>query len=509
MADERSGSVGSKVAIGAGWMILWRLVSRVLGTLSTLVLARLLVPADFGLVAIATTLVVAIDSLSLLGLHDAIIRSPKADRSLFDTAFTLTAMRAAITGGLLALSAGWVAVYFSEPRLEAVIYCLALLALLEGFENIAVVEFRRDLNFRNEFLLFLAPRLTGVVFGIIFAFALRNYWALVGSIALQRIVRLAMSYRIHSYRPGFSFSAWRELLGFSLWAWASSVVQFTKDRFATLILGRNLDSAAVGTFLLGSEIALSPASEIAHPISRVLLSGFAYASRTGGDVVAGFRRAVGIVATMMLPAGIGISAVAGLVVSVALGSAWLSAIPVLQILGFAAPLISLAPIGAMMLIARGHLSLNFGVSLVAAIIVVVGSIVMIQFGDLRGIAWTMTAAGAFEAVGLLSIAMHRLGASPWRLAGDLWRPLLATAAMAAVLLVTGFGWDNEIRQIGPAIAAALGAVILGAATYVAALAVLWWMAGRPDGAESYIVRLALQYLGGLPGIRRGQGSART
>ena len=79
--------------VGAGWMILWRVATRLLGFVSTLILARVLVPADFGLVAIAMTYLSAFDALSIFGLQDAIIRAPDHDRTMLDTAFTLSVLR--------------------------------------------------------------------------------------------------------------------------------------------------------------------------------------------------------------------------------------------------------------------------------------------------------------------------------------------------------------------------------------------------------------------------------
>ena len=93
ISQRAPASVASRTVIGATWMIAWRMATRSLGLISTLVLARLLVPSDFGLVAIATTFAAAIDSLSELGLQAALVRQPDDDPSLYDTAFTMQAIR--------------------------------------------------------------------------------------------------------------------------------------------------------------------------------------------------------------------------------------------------------------------------------------------------------------------------------------------------------------------------------------------------------------------------------
>src|SRR5688572_11834610 len=90
-ADEKRvvGSLSLRAAKGAGWVIAWRIATRNIGLLSILILARLLTPDDFGLVAIATGFIAAVDALSALGVQDALVREAKLDRELYDTAFTM------------------------------------------------------------------------------------------------------------------------------------------------------------------------------------------------------------------------------------------------------------------------------------------------------------------------------------------------------------------------------------------------------------------------------------
>src|SRR5439155_13336633 len=109
------------------------------GLLSTLVLARLLVPDDFGLVAIACGFIAAVDALSSIGVQDALIREPVVDRDLYNTAFTMGLIRGAVTAGLIALAAWPVGEFFAEPRLTPVLLALAVGTLAGAFENIGIV----------------------------------------------------------------------------------------------------------------------------------------------------------------------------------------------------------------------------------------------------------------------------------------------------------------------------------------------------------------------------------
>ena len=108
-----SRSVAHRTAIGAGWIMAWRMLNRSLGLMSTLILVRLLDPADFGLVAIAMGFVTSVDALSAIGVQDALVREKVRSRELYDTGFGLSILRGAITGVLIASVALPLAIFFS------------------------------------------------------------------------------------------------------------------------------------------------------------------------------------------------------------------------------------------------------------------------------------------------------------------------------------------------------------------------------------------------------------
>src|ERR1700749_277616 len=116
-AISKSGFVQAKTLTGAVWLVSWRMVTRFIGLGSTLALARLLVPADFGLLGMATAFSGSIDALSTLGLQDALVRRRAEGNEIYDTAFTLQLIRAVLTITILLVFAAPVAAWFKEPRL--------------------------------------------------------------------------------------------------------------------------------------------------------------------------------------------------------------------------------------------------------------------------------------------------------------------------------------------------------------------------------------------------------
>ena len=119
-----TGALLEQTAGGAGWTIGWRAATRALGFISTLVLARVLVPADFGIVALAISFSRAVDILADLGLEDAIIRATAPTRAFYDTAFTVNVLRGLSTAVIISAAALPFATFFDDPRLTYVVLAL-------------------------------------------------------------------------------------------------------------------------------------------------------------------------------------------------------------------------------------------------------------------------------------------------------------------------------------------------------------------------------------------------
>src|SRR4051794_19831412 len=241
MTDD-SASILAKTARGAGWVVAWRMITRTLGLLSTLVLVRLLAPSDFGLVALATSFSVAIEAFSWIGTEEGVIRHKEPTPEVYDTAFTIAVLRGSFVGLLIAAAAYPGAAFFGDARLTGVLLALAATAVIESVTNIGIVQFRRDFTFQKEFQLWLLPRILSIAIAIGLAAATRSYWALIAGIMSNQLFRVLFSYAMHPYRPRLRLAAWRELAGYSAWNSLVAGLQVLPGRIDTLLIGRMLDA---------------------------------------------------------------------------------------------------------------------------------------------------------------------------------------------------------------------------------------------------------------------------
>jgi len=480
-------SLMARAAHGFAWVFAWRMVTRVMGLGSTLILVRLLAPAEFGIVAIALSFIGSIDQFSQIGVEEALVRMPSPDRRTYDTAFTMIVLRCALIATIAIVAAWPVAAFFNEPRVAPIMLAVAGITMISGFENVGVQDFRREMRFDREFMFQAVPRLGGVIATICVALIWQNYWALIIGTAATRIGRVAMSYVMHKLRPRFSLAAWRDLVGYSVWTWAICVARVLRDQPTTFIVGRGVGPAGLGMLGVGVEVALLPTTEIVLPMGRSMFSAFALARRTGEDVEAIFRRLTGVTALLTMPASIGLVLVAVPLVGLMLGPSWMDAVPLLQIAAAGSALSVLGQACHAQFDAFGLLRQDLSVILFGAATRTALVAGLVPWYGLNGAAAGYGLSLVLEAIAYMVVKWWVAPFSARALASVVLRPALATAGMA--LLVSRIDLASAVPL--PGIAGLIGQLLLatlaGVGSYAGLTVVLWWLAGRPSGAETDIL----------------------
>ncbi len=474
-------------------MIGLRMCNRVIGVISTIILARLLVPQDFGLISLAATFQGLIETMSEFALDLALIRTKDASRTLYDSAWTFSVLRGLAVALVVFALSNEVAGYYGQPGLRDVMAWLAITALLQGFQNIGVVDFRKTMDFRKDFLFSVSGRILGTLVTIIVAIWLRSYWALVIGLIARVGALVMLSYVMHPYRPRFSIAGWSELFHFSKWISAYNVMIFLGNSCAAFTLGRVIGPASIGIYSLASEISSLPLTELSGPIRRALYPAFAQVMHGDRSKLGeAFTRGLAVTMCLTLPLTVLISLLAEPIVTVALGRNWLAAVPIVRILVIFAS-IELAtqqvPQGLVVLGKIKPMTIaTFGIVAFRVTAVVL----LTRWWGLTGAAWAMVAASALQAPIFLRMAIRELGIDIGAMIQATWRTIIAIAAM----VVFGLGFLELCRSMHmqDQIAAMLDAVASGA-LYLAVHLLLWTLSGKPEGVERDLLRLIGARLG--------------
>lgn len=477
LLTNRSVVSGAVLYVGMRWF------DRLIGVISTIMLARLLTPDDFGVVALASIVLGLAVVMLDLGINVAVVQRSGLDQQDLDTAWTIRLLQNAVIAAALCALATPVARYYGDVRLEPVLWLLALAYLLDGFTGMAPVVFQKRQQYAREVAFYSAKRLFGFLVTIALAFWLRSYWALVYGTLVANAGAMLLSHLMLGHLPRFTLSRWQGFLGASFWLALRSMALYASNELDKFVVGRRDGTAVLGGYALASQVAAMPTTELLAPLSRALFPAMAAAKDDGNALGRMFLLALGIQCTLALPAAAGMALVAGDLVPVMLGEQWREATPILIALALAFGANALTYAGGYMLTALGRYRDQSGVQWGMVISLALFVFVVSPSADATRIAWfrAVLAVGSVAAIAMLSlrclpaISLHQLVAV-------VRRPIAATVVMSigVVLLAQPFASL-------PPWAALSAKVVTGAAVYLAALVVSWNLDGRPDGAESWIL----------------------
>ncbi len=478
------------MASGARWTISIRVVERVIGFVSTLILARLLVPADFGVVAMGTAIQGILATLTEFGFTKAIIRMQRPQHAHYSSAFTLNAITSALVAVALLIAIPVAQLWYDDARVAPVLATLAVMSLIGGFRNLGLARYERALDFRPFFLIALARKLSSFTIGAVCALLWHDYRALLAGMLLGSIVEIAATYRLTRFRPRFTLSRARELMGFSVWWLAGEMATMFGRRGQDLLIGQQLGAATLGQYAVALDLATMPTTEIVAPVMRAVYPGYMQMKDDVGRLYSAFVRVWGVIALLAIPSAVGIACIAPLMTVVVLGPKWLDAAPYMGALALIGALQALNSCYWPMLLTR------LGPRTVFRLAALGVALTIPVFGVVLWLAGLMPAIAAWIGCGVVMLfvgakwLLDDLRQSMKPLLSALIRPVIASIAMAASLLAVQAVFPTaEQWTIG--LLFLLGLVTFGGIVYAAALTCLWLLAGRPHEGESELLFLAM------------------
>ena len=472
----------------SAWAIALRWSVRGTGLISTIILARLLTPQDFGVVAMAMILVGALEIFSETGQQLALIRHPAPTRDHFDSAWTISILIGLILAVVIYLSApaaGW---YFGEPRAPIVVRVLALRALLGGFENIGVVMFRRELNFSREFQYLIYQKFASFVVTVSLAVALRNYWALVAGILVGRVATLCLSYGMNSFRPRVSFAKVGEIWSFSIWLLIKHIGTYLATKLDEFFVGGMAGTAAMGRYNVANDVGSAPSNEFVAPVAAAMFPVMAKFQHEPAKLLDLYLRILAWMTVICTSTSAGVALVSDDIAVVVLGSQWTDASRLIAWLALAAGVsgITNSSYGVFEIGGMPRLSARMQWTRLALLLLVFPALSWTKSVELFAIARLALAAIMGP---MLLIAVRRvMPISMGMIMRALWRPFAAAAALAmGIATLRGLLPLAGIARLATEISS-------GIVIYVGTLLATWWLSGRPAGPEADIINWSLSRL---------------
>lgn len=497
-------NISNAVAGGVVWMLAMRISLRILGLMSTVVLARLLTPEDFGLVAIAMSLFAFLLLIKEFGFDTAIIQISNPSRSHYDTAWTFNLIFGIFLSLVLVLSSNWISTLYGAPELKPLLWAIAGLFIIGGLENVGTLDFRKNLAFGKEFKFKVLPKLIGVPCTLILAYWLRSYWALTIGTIITRLATLCAGYLMHEFRPRLGLSAAKELFNFSKWLMASNVVSYINNRSPELFIGKVLNPEATGLFTVASEVATMPTTELSSAVSRASYPGYAKVSNDLRELKNLFLNVLSSAALFLIPIAMGVVVTADLLVPIFLGEQWLASIPVIKVISIAGLLSALSSNSGYVFLAIGKPRILTILGSVRVILFIPLLIYLLNEKGIVGAAWAVLCASSAMFFVTNAVVIFKLPVGIKDLIHAYYRPALASAVM--LVCVYPFAQAGGSADILEQVFRLFGVALGGAITYFITIYSLWLLSGKPKSAETKLYSLAIQKLSNMGKVK---GKARS
>lgn len=277
-------SLAKKVAQSASLTFFVRIFQRSIGVVSLLILARLLTPQDFGIVAIATMLVFLFDTLSEGGTQQYIIQKKSIDEEDVITAWTISILSKLLLFIGLLLAAPAIANFVNAPEADQAILVMALVLPISAFASPRLFLLRRDLEYGLISKILVIERVVSFVVTIALAFLLQSYWAMIFGTLASYLCKTLLSHYYAPYPIKLSLSRLKDQRSFSLWMLLRSLLGYVRAEFDILFVGKLYGADQLGGFSLMRNLSYLPSREIIAPVSNIFLASFSEIKRRGDPI---------------------------------------------------------------------------------------------------------------------------------------------------------------------------------------------------------------------------------
>jgi lipopolysaccharide exporter len=451
------------------WALLTYAAGRGINILTTIALARLVTPHEFGLVALAALTIQTISLFNDLGLGGALITRRELDSRALGTMLTLMVGMHALMTLVIVAAAPLAAALFREPRLTGILLALAGTVVLAGVSWFQDALLQRQLRFRRRFVAQMLNSGTYMVVALALAFAGAGVWSIVvGQLAGLLVYSIALFFLAPlRVRPVFDRAEARAAFAASRGFMLQGALDFLRRNVDYVAVGRFLGARQLGFYSMAYRLGELPYYAIADPVARVSFPAFARMHHAEEDLRPAYLTTLRLVALVACPLGVLLSAAADPFTRTLFGETWLPMISPLAVIGIWAAIRPVQTTAAWLLNSVGRAGTLARVAAVVMIPFVAGVLAAAEMGDITAVAWVVLGESVVSVVAVAFMVQRHAGVTVARQWGAIWPVAVAcVVAWPAAHLVAGAA-DGT-----PPAAALVLAVAAGTATYGAAVSLL-------------------------------------
>ncbi len=435
MTEGGHDSLRARTLSGLGWSGFSQVLRQALQFGISILLARILAPNDFGLLAMVLVFAGFASTISDLGLSAALIQRKKIQPGHVSTAFCLQLTFAAVLSALLAATAPWIASFYDAPALAGVSYGLAPTFLLHALGSVPIALLLRRMAFRSLALIEATSILVSGGAAVVLALNGWGIWSLVAQALLAAFITAALAWQQSRWRPclAFSMEAWRELRRFSSALTGFNVINYWIRNLDNLIVGKFIGTTALGLYSRAYGMMIFPIRQVGDIVSRVMLPAMSSIQDQNERFREIYLKSTRTIALITFPFMAGMAVLADLIIVLLYGRPWSAAADILRLLTVVGLLQSIGTTIGWIYSAKGRTDIMFYFSLFSGAVYSAAFLVGVRWG-VQGVA----AAYALSFVGCVwypswTLAGRLIGLRFSRQARNLGKIFCCTVLMAGAL----------------------------------------------------------------------------
>lgn len=335
MSDNQS--LRKKTISGALWKFGERTIYQIANFIVSIILARLLLPEDYGIIALVSVFITICDKLVVSGFATSLIQKKDADNLDFSTVFFFSVAMALVLYAALFFSAPLIADFYSaydRAMLIAVIRVMGIQILATAVNSVQSAYVSNTMQFKKTVPSTIIATTLSAAVGIWMAYAGYGVWALVAQYCVNVVTVMVVLWIVVRWRPDFAFSMQRfkSLFSYGWKIFVASIIKVLYNDLRSLVIGKFYTAEDLAFYNKGQSFPQLVESNVSGTIESVLFPAISKRQTSREDMLAILRRAIKTSTYILMPLLAGLAAVARPLISLLLTDKWLPSVPYMQII---------------------------------------------------------------------------------------------------------------------------------------------------------------------------------
>jgi lipopolysaccharide exporter len=300
---QNGGGLFHRLLRGGAWLGAGSVAENALRFGRNMLLARLLAPESFGLMAIIISANSLMQVISAVGLKEAIIQNPRgAERSFLNAAWLISISRGILIYSSMFIAAPYLAIFYDSPLLSSLLRVAFLGTLAQSAMSVLAYTAVKRMEYKRWVALLQVGNCSGILITVVLAFLIKGVWALVIGFALEGVVRCALSFVIFPFRPRFELEkeATRAILRYARGIFGLPILMLVYTEASTFVVGKVLSHADLGIYALALAFARIP-SMLTGSLADLFLPAFSQLQNDHGRVNRGLLKVTAVIASVSIP----------------------------------------------------------------------------------------------------------------------------------------------------------------------------------------------------------------